>query len=148
MKTYFIGLLTAITLLLAVASYSQETIKMATNDNSIQAGATNISGETAEYSNSDEPIKVNAGQRFNIRMQSNPTTGYGWRCSKADEKVVQFVTNVYIPPDSKLVGAGGYEVWTFKAVGTGTANISMKYVRPWEKDQPPARTNVYAVIVK
>jgi inhibitor of cysteine peptidase len=80
-------------------------------------------------------------------MESNPTTGYGWQISKANEKVVQFVTNAYMPPDSKLMGAGGHEVWTFQAIGAGQADISMQYVRPWEKD-PPARTNVWTVIVK
>ena len=150
MKTYSIGLLAAVTLTLAVASCSQETIKMTTNDNSMQAGATNVSDkiEKEEYLNPDEPIKVKAGQNFTIKMQSNPTTGYGWQLSKADEKIVQFVTNAYIPPDSKLMGAGGHEVWTFKAVGEGATEISMQYVRPWEKDQPPARTNVFTVVVK
>ena len=147
MKPYSIGLLTMVTLTLAMAAYSQETKMMATNDNSTQAGATNIS-DKEEYFNPGEPIKVKAGQKFTIRMTSNPTTGHGWQLSKAlDEKVVQLVTNAYIPPDSKLMGAGGYEAWTFKAVGEGQADISMKYVRSWEKDQP-ARTNVFTVIVK
>ena len=149
MQAYSIGLLTAVTLALAMAAYSQETFKMtATNDNSMQAGTTNISDKTEEYLNPGEPIKVKVGQRFTIRMESNPTTGYGWQLSKAlDEKVVQFVTNAYISPDSKLCGAGGHEVWTFKAVGEEQVDISMKYVRPWEKNQP-VRTNVFTVIVK
>ena len=80
MKTYSIGLLTmAATLTLATAAYSQETFKMtATNDNTMQAGTTNISDKTEEYLNPGEPIKVKVGQRFTIRMESNPTTGYGW----------------------------------------------------------------------
>ena len=110
-------------------------------------GTTNMT-EKEEYLNPREPIKVKAGQRFTIRMESNPTTGYGWQLSKAlDEKVVQLVTNAYIPPESKLMGAGGHEAWTFKAIGAGATDISMQYVRPWDKDQP-AKTNVYTVIVK
>jgi inhibitor of cysteine peptidase len=131
MKSYSIELLTMATALtLAMAAYSQETNK------------------TEEYLNPGEPIQVKAGQKFIIRMESNPTTGYGWKLSKAlDEKVVQFVTNAYIPPDSKLCGAGGHELWTFKAIEPGQVDISLKYVRPWEKYQP-ARTNVFTVIVK
>ena len=149
MKPYSIGLLTmAATLALAMAAYSQETIKMtATNDNSMQAGTTNISDKTEEYLNPGEPIKVKVGQRFTIRMESNPTTGYGWQLSKDLDNIIVLITNTFIPPDSKLCGAGGHELWTFKAVEQGQTNILMKYVRPWEKDQP-ARTNVFMVIVK
>ena len=132
MKPYFIGL--AILLL---------TVAMANS-----RGTTNMSEKTEEYLNPGEPIKVKAGQRFTIRLESNPTTGYGWQLAgPLDQTVVQCVTNIYEAPDSKLMGAGGHEIWTFRAIGEGQAEISMKYVRPWEQDKP-ARTNVYTVIVK
>lgn len=140
MKPHLIGL--AI-MSLAMAAYSQEAIKA---NPSIQ-GTTNMTEKTEEYLNPGEPIKVKAGQRFTIMMRSNPTTGYGWQLSKALDNKITLVTNTYIPPDSKLCGAGGHEVWTFKAIGEGQTEISMKYVRSWEKDQP-AKTNVYTVIVK
>ena len=121
MKPYLIGLI----LTVALAAYSQ--------------GTTNMTAS--------EPIMVKAGQNFTIKMESNPTTGYGWQLSKALDNKISLVTNAFIPPDSKLCGAGGHELWTFKAIGEGQTDISMKYVRPWEKDQP-ARTNVFTVIAK
>jgi len=130
MNPYLIGLI----LTMAMAAYTQ--------------GTTNMTDKTEEYLNPGAPIQVKAGQNFTIRLQSNPTTGYGWQLSKALDNKISLVTNAYIPPDSKLCGAGGHEVWTFKAIEQGQAEISMKYVRPWEKYQPPARTNVYAVMVK
>ena len=129
MKPYLIGLLI---LTLAVAN---------------SQGTTNMSEKTEEYLNPGEPIKVKAGQIFAVRMESNPTTGYGWQLSKTLDNNIVLVTNAYIPPDSKLIGAGGHEVWTFKAIELGPAEISLKYVRSWEKNQP-ARTNVFMVIVK
>ncbi len=110
-------------------------------------GTTNISEKNEEYLNPGEPIKVKASQIFAIRMESNPTTGNGWQMLKALDNKIILVTNAYIPPDSNLMGAGGHEVWAFKAIGEGQADISMQYVRPWEKDQP-VRTNVFTVIVK
>ena len=129
MKQYLIGLL-----ILTVAMANSQ-------------GTTNMSEKTEEYLNPGEPIKVKAGQIFAVRMESNPTTGYGWQLSKDLDNKIILVTNAFIPPNSRLCGAGGHEMWTFKAVGEGQMEISMKYVRPWEKDQP-ARTNVFAVIVK
>ncbi len=64
MKPYLIGLLI---LTLAVAN---------------SQGITNMSEKTEEYLNPGEPIKVKAGQIFAVRMESNPTTGYGWQLSK------------------------------------------------------------------
>jgi len=101
------------------------------------------------YTQPDKPIGIAVGQQFVIKLVSNPTTGYGWQLAKPlDTTVLQCVTNAYVGSDSKLCGAGGHEVWTFKAVGQGKADISMKYVRPWEKDVPADKTNVFSVIVK
>ncbi len=129
MKPYLIGLL-----ILTVAMANSQ-------------GTTNMSEKTEDYLNPGEPIKVKAGQTFTIRMESNPTTGYGWQLSKALDNKISLVTNAFIPPDSNLCGAGGHEAWTFKAIGEGQTEISLIYVRPWEQDQL-ARTNVFTVIVK
>ena len=102
-----------------------------------------------EYLGPGETVALNSGGRFAVRLHSNPTTGYGWQLAKPlDEKIVVLVTNDYIHPDTRLIGAGGNEVWIFKAVGRGQVEIALKYVRPWEKDRPPAETNVFKVVVK
>ncbi|MCX6993588.1 MAG: protease inhibitor I42 family protein [Kiritimatiellaeota bacterium] len=106
-------------------------------------------GQMEEYLNPGETITLNSGCRFAVRMRSNPTTGYGWQLAKPlDEKIVMLVTNDFIRPESRLMGAGGHEVWIFKTVGQGAAEISLKYVRSWETNRPPAETNVFKVIVK
>jgi inhibitor of cysteine peptidase len=125
----------------------------ATNDAAVgSTGATNGSESALEeYLNPGAPIQVAAGRKFIIRIQANPTTGYGWQLSKPlDEAMVILVTNTYAQQATPrpLAGVGGHELWTFKAVGRGQTEIALKYVRPWEKDQPPAATNVFTVIVK
>jgi len=150
MKTYFAGVrLLSLGLLIGAA---QESVAV-TNANvsaSIACNGMNATKEQIEeYLSPGEVVAVNTGRRFAIRLQSNPTTGYGWQLAKPlDEKIVVLVTNDYIHPDTRLIGAGGHEVWIFKAVGQGQAEISLKYVRSWEKDQPPAETNVFMVVVK
>jgi predicted secreted protein len=49
---------------------------------------------------------------------------------------------------SGRVGAGGKEVWTFKAAGEGSPTIHFKYVRPWEKDVPPADKKDFVIMIK
>ncbi|MFH1553175.1 MAG: protease inhibitor I42 family protein, partial [Candidatus Omnitrophota bacterium] len=65
-----------------------------------------------------------------------------------DEKVVRLVSSEYKAVESKLIGSGGKETWTFKAVGAGKADILFKYVRPWEKDTPPAKKEAFSIVVK
>ena len=102
-----------------------------------------------EYQSPGETVALNSGSRFAVRLHSNPSTGYGWQLAKPlDEKIVVLVTNDYIHPDTRLIGAGGNEVWIFKAVGRGQAEIALKYVRSWEKDRSPAQTNMFTVVVK
>ncbi|MDY0039216.1 MAG: protease inhibitor I42 family protein [Desulforhabdus sp.] len=93
-------------------------------------------------------IQASPGEEFAITLQSNPTTGYRWElAAPLEEEVVKLVGNVYQSPETKLIGAGGQEVWTFKAVGQGEIIIQMKYVRPWEKDIPPVQTKQFKVVV-
>jgi inhibitor of cysteine peptidase len=95
-----------------------------------------------------KPITVTAGQTFNVTLASNPTTGYSWALAKPlDPKLLTLVTNIYQRPETRLVGAGGNEVWTFKAAGEGRTDISLKYVRPWETNVPPVRTTNFVVVV-
>lgn len=95
------------------------------------------------------PLATSLHNKFSIVLASNPTTGYSWRLGgKLDRRLVKQVGSKFIPPQTKLVGAGGREVWTFQAVGRGRARIVLEYVRPWEKNIKPVDTRVYEVIIK
>ncbi len=110
-----------------------------------------------EYGAEDEEIEVEAGLKFKIAMESNPTTGYSWQLAEPlDEDVVILVNSVFEKDDSEghgdegeeMVGAPGEEVWTFEAIGEGSTEISLEYVRPWEEDAAPEETKTFQVEVK
>ena len=94
-------------------------------------------------------VRAAVGKEFTIAIAANPTTGYMWQFAKPlDEKIVKLVGSTYQHDDHKnMVGSGGHELWTFKATGKGKTTIEMKYVRSWEKDQPPIRVATYNVEV-
>ena len=84
-----------------------------------------------------------------MTLKSNITTGYQWQLAKAVDKKYLLLTGLrYITKKTKLVGAGGKEEWTFKAVKPGTAVISFEYVRPWEKKAAPAKARNFVVVIK
>jgi inhibitor of cysteine peptidase len=94
-------------------------------------------------------MNLTVGQTHTIALTSNPTTGYRWQLAgPIDERIIKLVSSEYKRPDSRLVGAGGQELWKFQAVGKGNTNIVMTYVRPWEKDEKAARTASFSVVVK
>lgn len=94
-------------------------------------------------------ILATARENFVITLNSNMTTGYHWELAKPlDKNRLELVGSKYIEPSTKLIGAGGKEVWTFKALKTGKATVFLKYIRPWEKNVAPAREKTFNIIIR
>lgn len=90
--------------------------------------------------------------QFTITLDSNRTTGYSWSLKSYDKKLISLVSHEYIPPNSKLIGAPGYEKWVFQANpiflnGSKIAMVSLDYARPWEHGKS-IKTVVYKVVSK
>jgi predicted secreted protein len=95
-----------------------------------------------------KPVRAALGTAFSVCLKSNPTTGYRWRLSgDSDDSVVKLTGSRYERPESKLVGAGGREIFSFMAVGLGKVRIRLEYARSWEKNTPPAKETVVEVTV-
>jgi inhibitor of cysteine peptidase len=90
------------------------------------------------------------GDSFTVTLCSNATTGFQGSESApiSDPTVVQQMDHKFVSPDTELVGAPGKEVWTFKALKTGTSTISLEYSRPWEGGEKGEWTFNLTVVVK
>ncbi len=103
----------------------------------------------AQNKNPDNAIKAKAGKEFVVTLESNMTTGYQWQLARpVDKEYLTLVGLKYVTKKSKLVGAGGKEEWTFKAVKPGVTPVSFQYVRPWEKEAPPAKAQSFTVTIQ
>ena len=90
---------------------------------------------------SGKTLTAKVGDRFTILLESNPTTGYMWKfAGPYDEHVAILCGDAYVAPSTQLVGAPGQQKLTFEVVGPGRTGIRLAYVRPWERDTPPAKT--------
>jgi predicted secreted protein len=95
------------------------------------------------------PIKQQVGDRFILALASNPSTGYSWKSVALGEgKVLKLIHSAFQPPEKQIPGRGGEERWTFQAVGKGHTTVKLDYLRPWEKNTPPAKTAVFDVTVE
>jgi inhibitor of cysteine peptidase len=104
------------------------------------SGGDKVTGDTFE---------TTIGKTFTIALDANATTGYNWSQTTKDTNVVAYVDNEYVAEarDPQVVGGGGTDTFTFKAVGKGTTTITLTYARPWES-VPPAQTRTITVTVK
>ena len=81
-------------------------------------------------------IIVTKSQVLAVTLESNPTTGYSWEVNECDQSILRQVGDAVFSPESDLAGSPGVETLRFKAVGTGTTQLSLVYHRPWEKKAP------------
>jgi inhibitor of cysteine peptidase len=108
-------------------------------------GSSNLN---VDASYSGKQVELSVGQSLVVTLESNVTTGYSWSLAQnSDETVLSKTGNKYVAPQTTLVGAGGKEEWTFKALKKGDSTISMGYSRLWEST-PPIETFDLSVVVK
>jgi inhibitor of cysteine peptidase len=100
--------------------------------------------------NIGQQVEVPVGGSLKVTLGSNRTTGFQWELTGiADPAVLQQDgESEYLSPAGSVVGAGGREVWHFKALKSGTTTISMSYNRPWEGGEKGEWTYNLTVTVK
>lgn len=108
--------------------------------------------QVTTFTESDSQVSITAGEWFDVKLESNKTTGYSWTVMITDmnpDGIVSDMGNEYIeqPKEGRVLGAGGYELWHFKTLDRGFFNLVFHYARPWETDGTPAKTVTIGVTV-
>jgi predicted secreted protein len=83
----------------------------------------------------DEPthaIRVALGETFAITLAGNPTTGYLWEAN-VDDRYLELISQEFEHEDQS-VGAGGREVFRFRALAPGETEINCEHRRPWSQE--------------
>ena len=79
---------------------------------------------------SGKTVQVHPGDEIVVTLDSNASTGFRWVLTRApDAQVVELLGSDYVTPESTLLGAGGQEVWRFRASGEGTSTLQLTYQR-------------------
>ena len=90
------------------------------------------------FDNNGSSIELKKGDKINIKLESNPTTGYTWILSEnTDENIISMTNSEFIQTEKEeeLVGSGGYEIFTFQAEKNGQTEIILTYKRSWEEEE-------------
>ncbi len=93
-------------------------------------------------------VRLLAGGILIVKLFANTaSTGSLWSnpAQLSNSDVLEQTDHEYVPPTSPNPGAGGQDVWTFRAIGKGTCSIYTEYKRAF--DTVPTWTFTLAVIV-
>lgn len=132
-------------------------VRFVTENAGLEAGWDEDSRTIILSSKEEEPIKpdenknskeVDVGEKFNIVLDENPTTGFAWHYEIVDETVLALDSDEYVPDEvpGNVVGSGGEHIWKFKALKKGSTKILFEYYRSWDK-QNIADTREYNITV-
>ncbi len=106
------------------------------------SGAIAVKPDSTIYNENNTTIQVTPlHPQFTIQLKSNPTTGYMWFLREYSTKMITPLKHSVIAPEKKLIGASGYEQWTFKVnpeafIVPQLLTIRMIYTRPWTSTDP------------
>lgn len=101
---------------------------------------------TLTESDSDQTIEVEPRQRVFVVLGSDRATGYGWTLASGPGSLTSLGDPVYA--QGAAPGAGGTEIWLFRASTSGKQELNFQYRRPSERGLPAARTVSYTVSVR
>ena len=79
-------------------------------------------------------IEAVLNDRFEVRLEENPTTGYTWGIDSAEEKWLHLEGSTFISPEESGIGKGGIRVFTFRVRRGGVVSLRLKLRREWEKE--------------
>lgn len=92
-------------------------------------------------------VEVDGGERFVLRLASNPSTGYAWEIdAMSTPGLAELRSHSFIQDaGTDVVGAAGVEVFEFEAGSDGAGILRLSYVRSFEDPPVPDRVAEYIV---
>lgn len=99
-----------------------------------------------------QEISLGMEDSLEVRLVSQPGTGYGWQVAEPVPGVLRLVEKAldlggggHAP---SAPGASATAVFRFAPVGAGTGDLRLVYARPWEKESVPKKTYTLHVRVR
>jgi inhibitor of cysteine peptidase len=94
-------------------------------------------------------IVLDLGDRLEVSLESNPTTGFQWQVAALDMGVLDWTEGPsYVPSAPERIGSGGTSRFVFLATRKGRVTLRLVYRRSWEEGVRPNKTMVLKVKVR
>ena len=97
--------------------------------------------------NNGQGVTLNQGKTLQVRLASNPTTGYGWQLVKNNENILQPVGNPVLEPPQNSPSVNTInQVFRFEAKSVETNILELHYQEPAQANRTPK--NIYRLTVQ
>lgn len=131
------ALMTAAALWTGATAYAESTAYSSFSSYSCSS-VTNSDGKTVTRSSSGSYQMNTEGDTLTLSLESNHTTGYSWEIHGLDRSALQ-AKESYVQDKSPvceegnpMVGVGGKDIFTFKALKPGITTLTLSYEQPWK----------------
>ena len=116
----------------------------------VAGGCAMLGRKTVRISENDanRSIELRSGDRLEVALAGNPSTGYMWQVAATDTAILRQVGEPSFTAPRDRAGAGGVLTFCFEAGGAGRTLLRLAYRQPWEKTSPPAKTFELTVVVR
>ncbi len=88
---------------------------------------------------SGREFTLDRGDALEISLPATSGTGYTWQAEPLAGGYVKQIGKPTFKGDSAMPGASGHQTFRFAVEARGSGMLEMRYLRPWEKDKPPAK---------
>lgn len=93
-------------------------------------------------------VTLTVGGTLVVDLEENATTGFSWAPRDPSPDVLTLSSDEQKAAEATgVVGAAGRHIFTFTAAKTGSGDLTLDYVRPWEKGVAPAKSFTVKVTV-
>jgi inhibitor of cysteine peptidase len=92
--------------------------------------------KTVTDADNGKTVQIKMGDVLEVRLSSNPTTGYEWYVQKQSTALLKLTGQSWTQPPPGLVGAPTVQIIDFAPTGKGTGVLMLHYVRSWEPPNP------------
>ncbi|MFZ0004845.1 MAG: protease inhibitor I42 family protein [Methanoregula sp.] len=139
-KTLFTGTICCVLILAAIvlAGCTENTSSSKAEPTIPASTVTRVQTLFANSTSNGTTLTVPPSGRVIVRLNENPTTGFSWNATVS--KGLSIVSDSFYPPNSTIIGAGGYHEWTLVPESAGTYTFNAVYIRPWEGQSPTSET--------
>lgn len=92
--------------------------------------------KTFDDTDSGKDVHLKVGERIELHLKANPSTGFMWYLQKESTPLLKLVHQTQTEPDNPMPGAGVFQVFIYEARQPGEGQLLLHYVRSWEKPTP------------
>ena len=101
-----------------------------------RSGTASAATKVVTDSNKGGQVRLKLGDTLELRLPSNPSTGYMWYVEKGSTPLVKLVHQSQTEATEPGVGRPVFQVFKFEPKRGGVGVLQLHYVRSWEPPTP------------